>query len=373
MRVLHILNELRPSGAEEMLRIAGPYWRSLGCDLQILCIARHAGDFAGLLAEAGWTIHCTGLCGNPIALWRALRQALTEIQPDVLHIHPEGYGVLPPLVGWHCGIPMARTVHNSFGFEGGLRLRKTIERWFARKLGVRFVAIGESVLENERDRFHNPCLLLWNWIDTRHFRPPSPEERVTARKHLQLPDDKIILVSVGNGSDVKNYKVIVEAVAKLADPRLLYCQVGHPHPEGTDESLSRELGVDSQVRFCGPSSDVLQWLWAADVFVMPSIYEGFGLAAVEALAAGCTCVFADCPGLKDFKELGVMATWVEPRASSFTDQIRNLIESPTSGKSKTAGALKVREFFSSDLRAHAYFELWQSLHAHSPGGMFSAH
>lgn len=363
MKVLHLLNELRPSGAEEMLRIAGPYWRALGCDLHILCIAENPGDFAETLAAAGWTIHLTGSHRGPLALGMALQRALRKIQPDVLHIHPEAYGPLPFLVGRMLGIPMARTVHNQFGFNGTLRLRKTAERWFARKLGVRFIAIGETVLDNERQRFRNPCLLLWNWIDTEKFRPPSPQERSAARSQFNLPDDKIVLVSVGNGSDVKNYQSIIQVIANLADPRLLYCQVGHPHPAGTDEKLACRLEVAGQVRFCGPSHEVLQWLWAADLFVMPSLYEGFGLAAVEALAAGCRCVFADCPGLRDFKSFGLDATWVEPSPDALTTAIRKTLKTSVTGERQFTTPRKARESFSSELRAQAYLDLWKDLSA----------
>lgn len=361
MKVLHLLNELRPSGAEEMLRIAGPYWRSRGCDLHILCIAEEPGDFAETLAAAGWTIHLTGAHRGSIALAKALHTSLREIQPDVLHIHPEAYGPLPFLVGRRLGIPMARTVHNRFGFDGILRLRKTCERWIARKLGVRFIAIGQTVLDNERQRFRNPCLLLWNWIDTEKFRPPSPEQRRAARLHFDLPEDKIVLVSVGNGSDVKNYQSVIQALAHLADSRLLYCQVGHPHPAGTDENLARHLKVNDQVRFCGPSHEVLQWLWAADLFVMPSLYEGFGLAAVEALAAGCRCVFADCPGLSDFKSFELDATWVEPSPDALTTAIRETLNTQVTGDRQFTTARKARETFSSALRAQAYLDLWKGL------------
>lgn len=367
MKVLHILNELRPSGAEQMLRIAAPLWRSRGCDLHILSIAEETGEFTEQLSSVGWNIHSTGKTSGTVQLFQSLRKSILRIQPDILHINPEGYGPLLPLVCALSRKPMFRTVHNSFGFVGNLKQRKTIERWLARKLGVRFIAISQSVFDNEQDRFSNPCTLLWNWIDTDRFHPPTPEQRSEARKRFNISPEQTLLVSVGNGSDVKNYKAVIEALAELANPKLLYCQVGNAHPQCSDENLATKLGIQDQVRFCGPSQEILEWLWAADLFVMPSIFEGFGLAAVEALATGLDCIFADCPGLVDFKAFDIPAAWVPPTGSEFAAAIQRALQTSPSPEAQTSQADKVHELFSADHRAMDYFMQWQQAHnRHSP-------
>lgn len=361
MRVVHILNELRPSGAEAMLHMSAPGWRSGGCELHILAICDDPGPYAETLKAAGWNIRTTGDAATKLQKLMRTRRILNELAPDLVHIHPESMSLGFASVAKSLRIPALRTVHNVFLFEGFLRWRKTLERGAARMLGTRQIAISESVQRNESERFSNPTQLCWNWIDTERFRPPSATERREAREKLHLPADRSILVSVGNGSDVKNYRAIIEAMAELRDPSLLYCQVGHAHPLNLDEQLAGELGISHQVRFCGPSHEILQWLWAADVFVMPSIYEGFGLAAVEALAAGCECIFADCPGLCDFKEFEIEAIWTEADGKAMAHALRQAISTPIPPDRRIDNSQRVRNLFSCSTRAAAYFTVWKDV------------
>lgn len=359
MKILHILNNLRPSGAEEMLRVAASEWISDGFDLHILSIAKDNGEFAEKLSDAGWHVHVTGAHHGIIDLWNRIQSCVKDLQPDVIHIHPEAYGLLPCLVGLVNRIAVVRTVHSSFQFKGLLRIRKTVERWIGRVAGIRYLAISKSVLSNERERFGNPCVLCWNWIDTERYRPTSPEERTTARKALGLPEDRFIVVSVGNGCDVKNYRILIEAISILNMPDLLYCQVGNKHPHGVDEAVVAGFALADQVHFCGPRSDVLTWLWAADLFVMSSKYEGFGLAAVEAMAAGTPCIFTAVPGLIDFKEFDVSAKWVAPRATELAEAITDLRRTPSATDHLAISSTRVRLEFGTEAGAARYAAQWR--------------
>lgn len=359
MKVLHILNELRPSGAEVMLEKAAPVWHGLGCDLYILALADSPGPYAEPLARAGWQV--THLCrskGIP-ALIRSLIRRIGEIRPDLIHFHQEGISLPLAFASWMAGIPMVRTVHNNFPFSGALRWRKTLERTLCRWMGCQYIAISSSVQANELKRFRNPSELCWNWFDSRSFRPPSPEEKIQARERLGIPRGQIALVSVGNGSDTKNYKVVVQSLALLKNSDLHYYQVGNPHPQSVDMDAAREAGVESQVTFVGPRTDIADWLWACDIFVMPSIFEGYGLAAVEAMASGCDCLFADCPGLADFKSLNLAATWVEPDTKAFPMALDQLLQKPTPPERLLSSSYHACELFDTTRRSQSYHRMWE--------------
>jgi glycosyltransferase involved in cell wall biosynthesis len=274
MRILHILNELKPSGAEVMLELAAPEWLRLGCDLHIFSMAKTRGVYADVLEQSGWQIHLSNPDEATLTRISDLARMVREIGPDVVHIHSEGKNLPNSFAIRRCGIPIARTVHNNFQFEGSLRQRKKLERLICRLLGVRHVAISKSVQNNELARFSNPSEVCWNWFDASSFRPPTAAQKIAARQRLGLPMDRKILVSIGNGSDVKNYAAIVEALADPGHRSLLYYQVGLPHPEGTDQALAKKHQLGASVRFYGPTDTVLDWLWACDLYVMPSVFEG---------------------------------------------------------------------------------------------------
>jgi glycosyltransferase involved in cell wall biosynthesis len=363
MKILHIMNELRPSGAEVMLELAAPEWLLMGCELHLVALAESPGPQAERLRAAGWRISHLSRIGSTWKLISRITRAIRAIQPDVVHLHQEGKSLPICYAVRRAGVPMVRTVHNNFPFAGLLRLRKTFERKLCRLMGSRHVAISPSVKANELTRFHNPSQLCWNWFDAQSFRPPITGERHAARERLGIPRDQIVAVSVGNGSDIKNYRVIVEALSTLGNSNAHYYQVGNPHPQGLDERMADELGVTDQVHWIGPRKDILDWLWASDLYLMPSIFEGYGLAAVEALAAGCECVFADCPGLADFKEIGIHARWKPPTAEAFSRAIASAFAQPCDSKLLAHNAEITRSAFAVEPRARAYYDVWVSARA----------
>jgi glycosyltransferase involved in cell wall biosynthesis len=359
MKVLHILNELKPSGAEVMLELAGPIWRDLGCSLHVTAFSEKAGAFCDRLRAANWEVSHVNRAGGILTQLVRLKSHIQAIAPDIVHLHQEGLSLPICFAVKSTGIPFVRTVHNNFPFTGSLRLRKTVERWIFRKLGGSFIAISPSVEETESVRFKNPTKLCWNWFDSSGFRQPTRTEKIQARQKLGIPENQIVLVSVGNGSDVKNYRLIVESIPMIDHAQIHYYQVGNRHPFGVDERIAHELGVENRVHFVGPSHDIQSWLWSCDLYVMPSIYEGFGLSAVEALASGCDCLFADCPGLVDFKLEGVVARWIDPSPLNFATEIKSAINAPMSQENLTKNSRIVRNGFDTKTRCTAYYEHWK--------------
>ena len=89
-------------------------------------------------------------------------------------------------------------------------------------------------------------------------------------------------------------------------PHLVYLHVGEEEETRGEQRLAAQLGIADRTHFLGRRHP-LQALHAADVFVMPSVYEGLGIAAVEALATGLPVVLADVPGLRDMARISPAA------------------------------------------------------------------
>lgn len=360
------MNELRPSGAEVMLELAAPVWRRLGCELHLIALAESPGPQSGRLNAAGWQVSHVSREGGMMKMIKRTTDAIRAVHPDVVHLHQEGKSLPLCYAVRRAGVPMFRTVHNNFPFSGALRIRKAFERKLCRLMGSRHIAISPSVQANEQARFHNPSELCWNWFDADSFRPPGADERQAARRRLGIPEEQQVIVTVGNGSDIKNYRIVVESLAAIGNPRAHYYQIGNPHPEGVDERAARELAITAQVHLIGPRKDILDWLWACDVYLMPSIFEGYGLAAVEALASGCECIFADCPGLADFKEIGIHATWVPPTTEAFSSALSTILGRAGDAAQLEGNAEIARSAFAVETRSRAYYDLWAGKVAAKP-------
>lgn len=305
LSVLHLLGELRPSGAETMLVSAAAAFRAAGVRAAVLATGATPGPFAGEMARAGYEVLHLPFRRHPLFFVR-LAALLRQHRCDVVHVHTEAASFWKGLAALAPGGRRAvlRTVHNNFPFEGRLARARGWQRRLLARLGVQHVSISPSVRDNEATRFGLATTLIPNWYDSRRFRPASAAERDTARHALGVAPGTRLVLSVGNCSPIKNHTSVLHALAGLpagAGDDVQYWHAGQEDEGHSEQALAARLGVQSRVRFLGPQRDVLALLHAADAFVMPSHFEGMSIAAIEALACGLPCVMSHVPGLRDFE------------------------------------------------------------------------
>lgn len=327
IRVMHVLNELRMSGAEVMLRDGIARWDALGVTSDVVATGRRRGPFADQLERAGARVY--HLPFTPRATYlAALRRLLRDGAYHVLHVHTERANFWYALVGVSLpGVAVVRTVHSVFAFGGVLRSKRALQRHLLRLGGVRTISVGAAVEGNERQRFGHPTTLLPNWIDTSRFAPPATEARIAARRWANVGDQQIAITSVGNCRHAKNHAAILGALARLGTAHdWVYLHAGEEAEDAHEQLLARELGIADRCRFLGPTSDVVRVLHASDVYVMPSRYEGSSIAALEAVATGLPAVLADVPGLDEVRRSvrdGIV--WVTPTPAAVRDGLRQAI------------------------------------------------
>ena len=391
MKILLVLYELRPSGAEMMIKSAAPLWIGSGCELHVLAMADSVGEFASEMRNAGCVIHHLPVrrgCGIFSWLWKYFR-FVGLLKPDIVHVQAEKLSAFTVTIPRLLGVRTFRSILNNFPYSGKLRFQKSIERAWQRFCNCRQISICTSIQLNEKAKLFNPTKLCWAWFNDVHFRPPTPGERADARINLGLTDKQIALVSVGNGNDVKNYSAIIEALAILlerdriteariqrgdgkpdhslsADPSafsssLIYLMVGNEHAKKIERTTAERLKVSDFVRFCGPENDIdkyRRYLWAADLYLMPSKYEGFSIAAIEGLSCGLPCIFADSPGLGDLKEFPLDIVWSGTDPESIAVRIAEKVQSGGLGNRNLASAEVARSEFGVGRRAQPYLDLW---------------
>jgi glycosyltransferase involved in cell wall biosynthesis len=140
----------------------------------------------------------------------------------------------------------------------------------------------------------------------------SAGDRASARAALGLAADRPVLLHVGSEERRKNVEATLAALARLVRrrPDVLLVRVGG----GSSRSrrLIARFGLAAHVRYCSglPEADLVRWYRAADAFVFPSFYEGFGLPVLEALACGCPVIAGDASSVPEIA--GDAALLVDP-------------------------------------------------------------
>jgi glycosyltransferase involved in cell wall biosynthesis len=325
-KVLHVLNELKPSGAESMLRAAHAEFLKNNVVGEILSTGAQVGPYAAQLLEAGYVIHHIPYSKSPAFFLKVFH--LMKNGYDAIHVHTQRgnfwFGLIALLA---VSGPVLRTIHSSFVFNGLLRIRTKLSRRTLQAFGVRHVAIGESVRRVETDLYGISPGVVSNWYNSAHYIPPTIEAKKAARTALGLSKNAFVITSVGNCAPVKNHPALIKALSLLpAEQRPLYLHVGQEDASCSEHQLAKQLGIEKWILFLGANSDVRTALYASDVFVMPSLREGFGIAAIEALACGLPCIFTDVDGLADFRMLYPRLIYCNTSAEDISKALRQVIE-----------------------------------------------
>lgn len=148
-----------------------------------------------------------------------------------------------------------------------------------------------------------PEEVFWlpNAIDLQRFAF-SPEARRELRQRYQIPQETTVIGHVGRFSPEKNHLFLLEVFAGYlrSDPAARLLLVGDGAMQEQIRRSAEALGLGEKVIFAGRTDRVERYYAAMDVFAMPSVFEGFGLAAAEAQANGLPCVLSDrVPELAD--------------------------------------------------------------------------
>jgi D-inositol-3-phosphate glycosyltransferase len=208
-------------------------------------------------------------------------------------------------------------------------------------------------------------------VDLELFGPASV---AASRARLGLPTDAVVLLFVGRIQPLKAPDVLVRAVARLLtrDPslrrRLVVAVVGGPsgsglaHP-GSLQTLSADLGVADVMRFEAPvpQTSLPDWYRAADLTVVPSYSESFGLVAIESQACGTPVVAAAVGGLRTAVSDGVSGVLVDGHdPDDYATVLAGLIDAPDRRAALSRGALAHAERFGWSTTATGLLDVYAS-------------
>ncbi len=241
------------------------------------------------------------------------------------------------------GLPLVATFHTldrvkaEVGLADGVALRPRVEAEVVRCGDLVVASTDEEVDQLVRYYGADPerVEIIPPGVDHHVFRPG---DRVDARRHLGLGCHPLVLF-VGRIQPLKGVDLAVRALGELraADAELVV--VGGPSgPDGAHEQdslhkLVAELGLEHRVRFVDPQphDSLARWYRAADVCVVPSRTESFGLVALEAAACGTPVVAANVGGLRALVEHGETGYLVDSRdPGDFADAIERVLrDDPT--------------------------------------------
>ena len=213
----------------------------------------------------------------------------------------------------HYDIVQVHTAHSAACFvllaakQGGARVRIAHSRNTFAELPWLHVLLRPFIRRLSTDRFacskeagqwmfgpHGDFLVKHNSIDVSTFCYDE-DARDSLRAALDL-EGRLVIGHIGRFAKAKNHSFLLEICSKLKEkqPDFRALLIGDGELREAIEQKAQELGLQENLMFLGPRGDVPKLMQAMDVFVFPSLFEGFGNVLVEAQAAGLPCIASDC-------------------------------------------------------------------------------
>lgn len=259
-----------------------------------------------------------------------LRGLLNSFQPDIVHAHGRGYSLLCHVAGRR---PDFFTLHNTHFTHQYLRFDVGLARRLLSPLGHRVFVLNDIAQRYVRQEFgikDEHILQVSNGVDCDRFSPPSATERTEARTRFSVENEQTLVLFVGRLHPSKQPGHVVELAALCRQKGLhnvRFAIVGEGELRAALEQQVKERGLARTCSFHG-WTDPVDAYRAADLLVMPSLFEGFGLVAVEGMACGLPVVRSRSGGEEGMIIEGKNGQLCGVDIESFTDTALSLLEDP---------------------------------------------
>lgn len=366
VRVAIVVNSLGGGGTERSTAVLARWLAPWGVTPAVICLYRAAeGDHDALVA-AGVDVRTIRRSGW-IARILELRRVLVELDVDVVHTAIFEADVIGRIAGRLAGIPVLSSLVNT-PYDPArlmdpnlsvpkLRVVKAIDVMTARVCATHFHAVSEGVKRSAVETMGlspSRVTVVERGRDAEVLSRCTEERRRATRKSLKLDDSDDLVLALGRQEWQKAHDVLVRALPLVLRrrPRVIVAIAGRRG--SNSEPLRRaidESGVGDAVRVLGYRDDAADLLCAADVFVMPSRYEGTAGAALEAMALQVPVVASEVTGVEGVLGRDVAALVPPGDEAALAEAILEVLEGGPVVERRVA---KARQQFTERFEAQRY-------------------
>lgn len=316
IHVLHVVSAMNRGGAETLLMNVYRNIDKSRVQFDFVSHREEEGDYDDEIESMGGKVYRVTSLGQsgPIVYIRRLKNIMSESPYVAVHAHTDYQSGFVSLAAKYAGIQKRICHSHSNNWPGNTSLKKrmgikafqTLIRYAGTEYGACSLEAA-SFLFGEKRLASRKMHILKNGIDVEEYLGVS-KSRINLRGECHIPPDAKIIGHVGNFSNTKNQIFILEVLKDLLEigKSVVVVFVGDGEMRNFIQEEAYRLGVFDQVRFLGVRSDISRLMKAFDVFIFPSLHEGFGIVTLEAQCAGTPCVVSDTVPKSTDMDLGLM-------------------------------------------------------------------
>ena len=334
-------------------------------DVSVLCL-RDLGEFAQEVTNLGLNVFHLPQKRNGTDYFSFVRVAkiLKREKVDVIHTH----NILPFTDGTIGGMiaGVRRIVHTDHARSFPDKKRYMFAEWLMSQFAHKVVGVSEHTTEN-LIRFEkisrSKTMTIVNGIDGSKYDIVIDKDK--KRRELGLKETGPIIGACVRLTEQKGISYLLEAVKRVKPqfPDISVVIAGEGPLERTLVQQGRDSGIDRDVFFIGPRSDVPEILKLLDIYVLPSIWEGLPMILLEALAAECPIIASRVGGVPGIIQHGVNGSIVEPKdPEALAAEIIRVLKDRRLRDQYTSKGLRVfREKYTVEVMTRKYESLYLGL------------
>lgn len=238
-----------------------------------------------------------------ISVWKKVKKFMEDQRIDIVHVHGTRANTNVLWAARRLGLPVVYTIHG-WSFHDGLhplakRLRIAAEKFITRKTQVN-ICVSESNRQTGIKALKGfSGIVVRNGINLQKFNPHAPYPDL--RAEYGIPENKLLVCFIARMTYQKNPVGMIKgfAAALQQAPQLHLLMIGDGELMTDVVNAAAAAGIEKQVTFAGFRQDIPAVLHAADIYCLPSLWEGFPIGVLEAMAMGKAVIASDVDGTKE--------------------------------------------------------------------------
>jgi glycosyltransferase involved in cell wall biosynthesis len=386
--VMHIISDLDVGGAQEVVRTLVEYQAANEC-VPVVCTfkdgpLRHKIEYAGIpvhvLSGRRYSILALPwFVADIVRIWHALKILIDRYHIDVVQTHLlQILDFVALLLRWTTPVRAVFWTFHSANFvlkKEHLTRHKWLlapKRWvyhclytLAARWVDGFIAVSAQIRDNLVREFGpavaSEITVIPNGVDAQRYGCKCGRDAI--RQSWGLSQTDRVLIMVGTLKPVKGHRFLIAALPGLLirHANLYLMIVGDGELRGELRTQVDDLGLQDHVRFLGSRQDIADVLAAADLFVLPSLWEGLSMALLEAMASGLPVVASAVSGTVQALEPGISGELVPPGdAAALAQALDRVLADPAHARTLgQAARQRVVAEFSAQRQAAAHLALYR--------------
>ena len=357
MKVIQVMPNFALAGAEIMCENLVYGLQKQGVEVVVVSLFDYHSVITERLEKQGVKIiYLNKKLGMDFSIIGKLRKIFKQEKPDVIHTHLYITKYAIPAAVLAGVKKRVHTVHNVAVKENG-QAGRLLNRCFFKMNHVVPVALSSIVQESIAKEYKikkEKIPVVFNGIDLSKCLP---------KEEYAIRDNVFQILHIGRFMKQKNHRGLIEAFSIFHKkyPNSVLQLIGDGEQRKDIEKAVEEKGLNSAVEFLGLQDNVYEYLHNADIFTLPSLYEGIPMTLIEAMGTGLPIIATNVGGVPDMLKNGESAILTDVDSEKIAESFLEIAEDEGKRELLGVNAKKTAVQFSAEIMAEEYLKIYQKV------------